>query len=285
VKAYHTNPVPLDITALHQQAISGKTGEKQMTCRQANRPGLNTNSHQIPFIISLLCALTLLCGLNFAYADPQKLNARLASAAPELNPQALQRAVAAMTCAVNNGTEPASRLAVIDFSLPSSEQRLWLFDLETHALIMRELVAHGQGSGGNYASEFSNIEGSHQSSIGLFRTQESYYGQHGYSLRMDGLEQGVNDQARRRAIVIHGADYVDESWVARQGRIGRSHGCPAVPQHAVRTVVDNLKGGQFLFAYYPDEQWLQTSAYLNCAGAESQNLLASGTRPTAAENL
>src|SRR5690606_6407251 len=102
-------------------------------------------------------------------------------------------------------------------------------------------------------------------SIGLFRTQESYYGQHGYSLRMDGLEPGINDQARQRAIVIHGADYVDASWVERQGRIGRSHGCPAVAQDVIRTVVDNLKGGQFLFAYYPDEQWLQTSSYLNCA--------------------
>jgi len=256
-----------------------------MTCRHANRPASNRISQPLRVFINLLCALTLLCGLNSAYADPNQLHARLASAAPELNPQALQRAVAAMTCAINYGSEPASRLAVIDFSLPSSAQRLWLFDLETHALIMRELVAHGQGSGGNFASQFSNIEGSHQSSIGLFRTQESYYGQHGYSLRMDGLEQGINDQARRRAIVIHGADYVDESWVARQGRIGRSHGCPAVPQHAIRTVVDNLKGGQFLFAYYPDEQWIQTSAYLNCAGAESQNLLAAGTRPTAAENL
>jgi len=187
---------------------------------------------------------------------------------------ALERALAAMTCAINHGAEAASRLAVIDFSLPSSEQRLWLFDLETQSLVMRELVAHGQGSGDNYAREFSNVEGSHQSSIGLFRTQESYYGQHGYSLRLDGLEPGINDQARRRAIVIHGADYVEESWVARQGRIGRSHGCPAVPQHAIQTVVDNLKGGQFLFAYYPDEEWIQTSAYLNCAKSGSEKLIA-----------
>jgi len=233
-------------------------------------------------LVGIACALMLAFGFTPAYSDPNKLNARLASAAPELNPLALQRAVAAMTCAINHGAEPASRLAVIDFSLPSSEQRLWLFDLETRSLLLRELVAHGQGSGDNYADQFSNIEGSHQSSIGLFRTQESYYGQHGYSLRMDGLEQGINDQARSRAIVIHGADYVDASWVARQGRIGRSHGCPAVPQHAIRTLVDNLKGGQFLFAYYPDEQWIQTSAYLNCAGDELQNLIATGTQMSGA---
>ncbi|MDP1930811.1 MAG: murein L,D-transpeptidase catalytic domain family protein [Gammaproteobacteria bacterium] len=235
-----------------------------------------TNAPKRRGIVSILCALALTFGLSPAYSDIKKLHTQLASAAPELNPLALQHAVAAMTCAINHGAEPASRLAIIDFSLPSSEQRLWLFDLDTQSLILRELVAHGQGSGDNYASEFSNIEGSHQSSIGLFRTQESYTGQHGYSLRMDGLEPGINDQARSRAIVIHGADYVDESWVARQGRIGRSHGCPAVPQHAIRTVVDNLKGGQFLFAYYPDEQWVQTSAYLNCAGSESPNLIASG---------
>ncbi len=227
-------------------------------------------------MISILCALVLSLGFSPAYSNPQNLNARLASAAPDLSPVALQHAVAAMTCAISNGAQPAQRLAVIDFSLPSSEQRFWLFDLETKSLIMRELVAHGQGSGGNYAREFSNIEGSHQSSIGLFRTQESYYGQHGYSLRMDGLEEGINDLARRRAIVIHAADYVDESWVARQGRIGRSHGCPAVPQHAIRTVVDNLKDGQFLFAYYPDEEWKQVSAFLNCAGGQSPALIASG---------
>ena len=217
--------------------------------------------------------------------DRADLHDRLASAAPELNPQALQRALAAMSCAIHHGEEPASRLAVIDFSLPSSEQRLWLFDLDTEALILRELVAHGQGSGDNYAKTFSNIEGSHQSSIGLFRTQESYFGQHGYSLRLDGLEAGINDQARRRAIVIHGADYVDASWIARQGRIGRSQGCPAVPQHAIKTVVDHLKDGQFLFAYYPDEQWIQTSAYLNCASAGAQNLLASGNTPDNADSL
>lgn len=218
-------------------------------------------------------------------SDLAALYDRLAFAAPELNPQALQRALAAMTCAIHHGEKPATRLAVIDFSLPSSEQRLWLFDLDSEALILRELVAHGQGSGDNYAKTFSNIEGSHQSSIGLFRTQESYFGQHGYSLRLDGLEAGINDQARRRAIVIHGADYVDASWIERQGRIGRSQGCPAVPQHAIKTVVDHLKDGQFLFAYYPDEQWIQTSAYLNCASAGAQNLLASGNTPNNADSL
>lgn len=252
----------------------------------SQRTGKQSQETQNPLtILGVLCCMVFLVTHSPIQADDTLVHTKLANAAPDLNPQALERALAAMTCAINHGAEPASRLAVIDFSLPSSEQRLWLFDLAEHSLIMRELVAHGQGSGDNFARTFSNVEGSHQSSIGLFRTQESYYGQHGYSLRMDGLEAGINDQARNRAIVIHGADYVDESWIARQGRIGRSHGCPAVPQHAIRTVVDNLKGGQFLFAYYPDEQWLQTSAYLNCATGSSQNLIASGNRESHPDTL
>lgn len=193
----------------------------------------------------------------------------LANAAPGLDRKVLGRAIGAMSCALDSGIETAQRLAVIDFSLPSSVSRLWIFDLEQRVLVLKELVAHGQGSGDNFATAFSNTSGSHQSSIGLFRTQESYQGQHGYALRMDGLEPGVNDLARARAIVIHGADYVDHDWIERQGRIGRSHGCPAVRREVAGTVVDHLKNGQFLFSYYPDPAWLAGSEYLNCDSPES----------------
>lgn len=188
----------------------------------------------------------------------------LSTEAPALDENILRKAITAMDCAVNGGMEPAERLAVIDFSRPSSERRLWIFDLRNQSLLLEDLVAHGQNSGDDVATRFSNIRGSHQSSIGLFRTQESYYGRHGYSLRMDGLEPGINDRARERAIVIHAADYVDPTWIERQGRIGRSHGCPAVRPEIARDVVDNLKDGQFLFKYYPDQDWLASSAYLNC---------------------
>lgn len=188
----------------------------------------------------------------------------LAAEAPDLDPRVLTAAVSAMECAVAGGVDPAERLAIIDFSLPSTEQRLWIFDLATQRLLLQDLVAHGQGSGGNVANRFSNVEGSHQSSIGLFRTQESYFGQHGYSLRMDGLEPGFNDLARQRAIVIHSADYVDPSWITRHGRIGRSHGCPAVRPEVGEMVVDSLKGGQFMFSWYPDDHWLRTSELINC---------------------
>lgn len=199
---------------------------------------------------------------------------KLSAQAPALQKDALRKAVAAMTCAVNSGMEAADRLAVIDFSLPSSEPRLWIFDLREQTLVLKDFVAHGQNSGDNYASRFSNILGSHQSSIGLFRTQESYYGRHGYSLRMDGLEPGFNDRARERAIVIHSADYVDPTWIERQGRIGRSQGCPAVRPEIAQVVVDSLKGGQFMFKYYPDQDWLASSPYLNCEPSQVAALIA-----------
>jgi len=198
----------------------------------------------------------------------------LASRAPNLDRQVLMHAVAAMQCAVNNGARAARRLAVIDFSLPSSKRRLWIFDLQHRQLLLEDFVAHGQKSGENQATRFSNVVGSHKSSIGLFRTSESYSGKHGYSLRMDGLEPGINDRARERAIVIHPADYVNPAWITTQGRIGRSQGCPAVRPEVARMVVDSLKGGQFMFSWYPDQDWLQSSAYLNCEPSRVAGILA-----------
>ncbi len=199
-----------------------------------------------------------------AQASYQPLMDKLLRVAPGINKQALKHAVAAMQCAVNNGAEPAQRLAVIDYSQPSSARRLWVFDLKRNRLLLRDFVAHGRRSGENFATQFSNQLGSFQSSLGLFRTEETYLGKHGYSLRMDGLEPGVNDRARERAIVIHAADYVNPRLVSRQGRIGRSLGCPAVRPEVARMVIDNLKGGQFMFSWFPDRRWLQNSNYLNC---------------------
>lgn len=208
--------------------------------------------------------LSLVMGSSFAQADETKpLLRALSQAAPALNSHVLEHALGAMQCAVNNGAPASDRLAVIDYSLPSTAKRLWVFDLNKRQLLLSEWVAHGRNSGENLAKQFSNVEGSYQSSIGLFRTAESYSGKHGYSLRMDGLEPGVNDRARERAIVIHAADYVSPR-VTGQGRLGRSLGCPAVRPEVAKQVVDSLKGGQFMFAWYPDQQWLNSSAYLNC---------------------
>lgn len=211
-----------------------------------------------------LFTFSLPTATSLAAASTDDLFGALANSAPRLDPQVLRYALDATECAIRNGVESPERLAVIDFSLPSSEQRLWIFDLGSQSLIMRDLVAHGRNSGNLESTRFSNVEGSHQSSIGLFRGAESYRGKHGYSLRLDGLEPGFNDLARQRAIVIHGADYVDPSWVESYGRIGRSLGCPAVRQEISSQVVDNLKGGQLVFKYYPDKEWLARSGLLNC---------------------
>lgn len=192
--------------------------------------------------------------------------AHLAGQAPGLDPAVLSLALEASDCARQDALAPEARkLAVIDYSLPSTQPRLWVFDLARRTLLFAEHVAHGRGSGDNLARTFSNREGSHQSSLGLFRTAETYHGGNGYSLRMDGLEPGVNDAARDRLIVMHGAPYVDPLAALRQGRLGRSFGCPALRPQVARQVIDTLKQGQLLFAYYPDERWLAGSRLLGCA--------------------
>ena len=146
----------------------------------------------------------------------------------------------------------------------STATRLWVFDLATRRLLYAEQVAHGKYSGDNYTRSFSNEPGSLQTSIGLFRTSETYQGSNGYSLRLDGLEPGFNDRARERAIVMHGAPYVSDDSVQKLGRLGRSWGCPAVRASVARPLIDDLKDGQYVFAYYPDAEWLQRSALLSC---------------------
>jgi hypothetical protein len=129
-------------------------------------------------------------------------------------------------------------------------------------VLYHELVAHGQGSGGNRATQFSNAPDSHQTSLGLFLTDTTYVGRNGYSLRLDGLDRGFNDRARERAIVMHGAAYVNDDITHPLGRLGRSHGCPAVREAIAHELIDRVKGGGLLFAYYPDPAWLNHSKYL-----------------------
>lgn len=210
----------------------------------------------------LLFAVALLA-LAIPAAASDALARRLGELAPELDPAVLERALLARECALASGAiTTAERLAVIDFSLPSTEPRLWVFDTAAPALLYVEHVAHGRNSGENLATAFSNREGSYQTSLGLFRTAETYVGANGYSLRLDGLEPGLNDRARERAIVMHGAPYVDPVQARRQGRLGRSYGCPAVRAGIARPMIDTLKGGQLLFAWHPD--WQQASPLAAC---------------------
>jgi hypothetical protein len=179
----------------------------------------------------------------------------------------LELALGAASCAVKSGAVDRPRtLTVIDYSKPSTAKRLWVYDLATRELLFEELVAHGQGSGANLATQFSNKPDSHQTSLGLFVTDDTYVGRNGYSLRLDGLDKGLNDRARARAIVMHGAPYVSPAFVKANGRLGRSHGCPAVSDGVARELINRVKGGGLVFAYYPDAQFLKTSKYLGgCA--------------------
>lgn len=214
----------------------------------------------------LITALLLTCvSVPAAYAD--SLEAALVKAAPDANAKVIALAVRASQCTRAQGAAPAQRLAVIDYSLPSTEQRLWVFDLKKRKLLFHELVAHGRNSGENMAVKFSNQNESFATSLGLYRTQSSYVGQNGYSLRMEGLEPGFNDNAFERAIVIHGAPYVSPVLARANGRIGRSLGCPAVRPAIAHKLIDSMKDGQLLFSYYPDQRWLKSSSFVNCGGA------------------
>jgi hypothetical protein len=194
----------------------------------------------------------------------QQLLNKMLRAAPTANPKVIAMALSAMDCALSDGMAPARNLTLIDYSLVSTKPRLWVFDLVSGKLLFHELVAHGMKTGKNFARNFSNTLGSHQTSLGLFRTKDTYVGGNGYSLRMEGLENGFNDLAMERKIVFHGADYVDLKLAKKLGHLGRSHGCPAVRKGVAQKVIDTIKGDQFLFSYYPDKSWLSTSKFLNC---------------------
>lgn len=221
--------------------------------------------------LACLAALVLTC-LGPVSAQPPRLERLadplvdvLAEAAPALDRDVLTLATRALSCALRHadpGDAVPRTFGVIDFSQPSTEPRLWVFDLAEPRLLFEEWVAHGRNSGDNMATRFSNVNGSHMSSLGAFVTEESYVGQNGYSLRLRGLEPGFNDLARERAIVIHGAPYVSADLIRSQGRLGRSLGCPAVRQAVARELIDTIRDGSFVFAYYPDRDWLTGSHLL-----------------------
>src|SRR5690349_18313996 len=159
-------------------------------------------------------------------------------------PDVLNLALRAVQCGVASGDlEAPPTLTVIDYSRPSVEPRLWVLDLKSGKLLYKELVAHGRNTGENMATRFSDAMNSHQSSLGLFVTSDTYVGNNGYSLRLDGLEPGFNARARERAIVMHGAPYVDAGFAAKQGRLGRSWGCPALSEAVARQVIDFVRDG------------------------------------------
>lgn len=185
-----------------------------------------------------------------------------------LRPEVLQLALEAYEQAEDSGFVRREVLTIIDYEIPSYQQRLWVIDMTVGRVLHQEWVAHGmgkpRGSGGTMeeALSFSNEKGTLKSSLGLFITAETYYGRHGYSLKLDGLEEGVNDNARERLIVIHGAEYVTRDRAEDQ-MIGRSWGCPAVRPKIARQLIDTIRDGSVVWIYYPHEEWLEESEFLD----------------------
>jgi hypothetical protein len=156
-----------------------------------------------------------------------------------------------------------SILTIIDFTKSSRQKRLYVLDLKNQDIIFQTVVAHGKNSGREYAKSFSNNPSSRKSSLGFYITEGTYQGSNGYSMKLKGVEAGINDKALARAIVMHGADYANEEAVSRKGYLGRSYGCPAVPQNLTKKIIDKIKDGNCIFVFYPDQNYLKRSNLLN----------------------
>jgi hypothetical protein len=154
-------------------------------------------------------------------------------------------------------------LTLVDFSLSANSKRMWVIDMSTNTVLYHSLVAHGRNSGEEFATAFSNKSESYQSSLGFYLTGETYQGKHGLSLRLDGLERGINDKARERAVVIHGADYVSDSFIKQNKRLGRSLGCPALPVELNQEIIKTIKDKSCLFIYHPSRSYKVASKLIS----------------------
>jgi len=161
--------------------------------------------------------------------------------------------------------QPANKniLSIIDFTQPSTEKRMVVLDMQNHKVLYHTLVSHGRNSGEKYAVSFSNREGSYQSSLGFYSTANTYQGGNGYSLVLNGLEGGINDQAKARAVVIHGADYVSQQIIQSTGRLGRSYGCPALPRELTKPIINTIKNGTLLYIYAKNKEYLAKTKIIN----------------------
>lgn len=194
--------------------------------------------------------------------DINAVAAKLSAKAETLDPNIVKLGLEAYLKARAQGLDKGQILTIVDYQKPSTQPRLFVFDLKTNNLLFKELVAHGKNSGDNMATSFSNSPSSLKSSLGVFLTSNTYFGHHGYSLRIDGLERGINDMAASRAIVVHAADYVSNAFARAHGRLGKSWGCFAVDPSVSSALISTIKGGTLIFAYYPDQHYLTHSNYV-----------------------
>lgn len=199
-----------------------------------------------------------------------------------MQPAVVNKVLHSLACAEKKAMEHNHIVTVIDFSLPSNKKRLWVFDLNKNTLLFHTYVSHGIRSGKLNASYFSNINNSKASSIGVFKAAQSYYGRYGLALKLEGLEKGINHNAFNRAIVMHGGWYVDEKFIKKYGRAGRSWGCPALPPKLNKAIINTIKDGALFIAYFPSEQWYTQSGYLNCQSYSSIPLKSTNLTPLSA---
>lgn len=171
-------------------------------------------------------------------------------------------------------------MTIIDFTLPSTEKRMYVIDMKAKKLLFHNIVSHGRNSGEKYATSFSNRHGSYQSSLGFYVTENTYQGGNGYSLVLNGLERGINDQAKARAVVIHGADYCSQDIINKTGRLGRSYGCPALPREINGPIINTIKNGTMLYIYADNKDYMASSKVIR----EQQTMLAQNTESIATEH-
>jgi len=187
---------------------------------------------------------------------------KILAQAPNLTPAAVKAGITAYDHAEAQGLDKKHLLTLIDFKQPSTQKSLYVINMNNGNIKYNTLVAHGKNSGNDYATKFSNNPGSDQSSLGVYLTGNTYSGEHGYSMRLNGLEKGFNSNARSRAVVMHSAWYVSKAFAKAHGYLGRSWGCTALSQKMEPKVVKAIHGGTVLFAYYPSKHYMQTSKYM-----------------------
>jgi hypothetical protein len=236
---------------------------------------------------SAILALLLVLVTSFIYPGSQSIEPDLQAAAIEtgslqqfrelyesLNDTSLKAEVFFLamkgyrTLVTQNQVEKDTLLSIIDYSMPSSRERFFVIHLARKCLVYKTLVAHGRNSGELYALRFSNKVRSHQSALGFYITGNPYVGGQGYSMILNGIDTGYNDQARLRAIVIHGADYATENYIKQYGRLGRSFGCPTLPPRVNKEIIDLIKEGSVVFGFYPDSNYLNQSVVLGYQPAD-----------------
>lgn len=198
------------------------------------------------------------------------INLMLHNAAPMLNQQVINKVLTTLKCASEYNVGHNNILTIIDYSMPSNEKRLWVFDLKEKKLLFHTYVSHGIKSGALVSNYFSNKYNSKASSIGVYQTQQAYYGRDGLSLRLDGLDRSFNDNASNRSVVMHSGWYVEERFIKKYGRPGRSWGCPALPLENSQAIINTIKDKSLLVIYYPSDNWFSKSKFLNCDKVTAQ---------------